>query len=77
VAALEASHALNLTTKRNQLAYDLLFMAMAQWKLGRHDEAKATLQRARDPQSQPRYVLPRHWREAEALIEGKTDEPKK
>src|SRR5262249_30175377 len=78
-AALEASHALNLKkSAQNQLAYDLLFLAMAQWKLGRHEEAMATLQRARDPKSQRiNLVQPRHWREAEALIEGKPNEPDK
>jgi tetratricopeptide (TPR) repeat protein len=77
-AALERSREVNLkASKADHYAYDLLFLALTQWQLGRHEEAKATLQRARDPQSQPSHVEPRHWREAEALIEGKTDEPNK
>jgi len=75
-AVLERARQLNRQAKRaNHYAYDLLFLAMAQWKLGRHEEARATFQQARDPDSHPRFVEPRHWREAEALIEGKTAEP--
>jgi hypothetical protein len=75
VAALERSQKLNKGGGA-QFAYDLLFQAMAQWQLGRHDEARATLDRIRDPKSRRRVML-RHWREAEALIEGKTAGPKK
>jgi WD40 repeat protein len=78
VAALERSRRLNLrASQENHYVYDLLFLAMAQWKSGRHEEARATLKRARDPKLPQHEVLPRHWREAEALIEGKVDEPKK
>jgi WD40 repeat protein len=78
VAALERSRELNLKASQvDHYAYDLLFLAMAQWQLGRHDEAKASLQRARDHESHPGHVEPRHWREAEALIEGKPNEPDK
>jgi WD40 repeat protein len=77
-AALERSRELNLKASRvNHYATDLLFLAMTQWKLSLHEDARATLQRARDPKSYPQWVMPAHWREAEALIEGKTDEPNK
>jgi WD40 repeat protein len=58
-------------------AYDLLILAMAQWKLGRHEEARATLQHARDPRQRANAIVPYHWRQAEELIEGKPQEPKK
>src|SRR5262249_51998577 len=78
VAALERSRGLNLrASQSNQYVFDLLFLAMAQLKSGRHEEAKATLQRARDPKVPQGEILPRHWREAEELIEGKAAEPKK
>jgi WD40 repeat protein/tRNA A-37 threonylcarbamoyl transferase component Bud32 len=73
VAVLERSRQLNLKSSReDHFAYDLLFLAMTQWKLGRHEEARATLRQARDPKSHPGYVLSRHWQEGEALI-GKAD----
>jgi WD40 repeat protein len=78
IAALERSRQLNLrASQSNHYVYDLLFLAMAQWKSGRHEEAKATLQRARDPKLPQHEVLPSHWREAEALIDGKPNEPNK
>jgi tetratricopeptide (TPR) repeat protein len=76
-AALEQSLELNLKAGRDdQVAYDLLFQAMSQCKLGRQEEARAFLQRARDPKLSG-MVSPRFWREAEALIEGKPNEPNK
>jgi WD40 repeat protein/serine/threonine protein kinase len=77
-AAATLERALALNTKTGAItSYDLLFLAMAQWQLGRHDQARATLQQARDPKARPNDVEPRHWREAEALIEGNAAEPKK
>jgi tetratricopeptide (TPR) repeat protein len=55
---------------------DLMWLAMAQYKLGRHEDARATFKRLR-PGDYKRSDLWRIWREAEALIEGKTDGPKK
>jgi tetratricopeptide (TPR) repeat protein len=55
--------------------YDLLFLAMAQYKMGRHEDAKATFKRM--PRGSKGYIRPDVWREAETLIEGKPNEPNK
>jgi hypothetical protein len=52
--------------------YDLLFLAMSEYKMGRHEDAKATLKRV-----PPGRIRPDIWREATALIEGKPNEPEK
>jgi WD40 repeat protein len=52
--------------------HDLLFLAMAQYKLGRHEDARCTFKRLK-----PGVIKPDLWREAEALIEGKPNEPNK
>jgi tetratricopeptide (TPR) repeat protein len=52
--------------------WDLLFLAMAEHKLGRHDDARATFKRVR-----PGTVVFKTWREAQELIEGKGAEPRK
>jgi hypothetical protein len=58
--------------------YDLLFLAMAQYKLGRHEDARATFKRVRPGSARPDLSInPDLWREAEALIEGKPNEPNK
>jgi hypothetical protein len=78
VVALERSRQLNFRAWQfNHFVADLLFLAMAQWKSGRHEEARATLQNARHPELPHDFVLPSHWREAETLIEGKPNEPNK
>jgi tetratricopeptide (TPR) repeat protein len=67
VATLERSN--------SRIVFDQWILAMAYWQLGRHDEARAALQKARDPTTGAR-IAPRQLREAEALIEGKITEPK-
>jgi tetratricopeptide (TPR) repeat protein len=52
--------------------YDLLFLAMSEYKMGRHEDAKVTLKRVH-----PGAIRPDVWREATALIEGKPNEPNK
>jgi hypothetical protein len=45
--------------------YDLLFLAMAQYKLGRHEDASATFKRVRPGSARPDLSInPDLWREA-------------
>jgi Flp pilus assembly protein TadD len=75
-AALQKSFQLRSEDPRFPIgAMDLVFLAMAQHQLGQKDEARATLARAREPKNQPGRLSPHIWREAEALIEGKTKGP--
>jgi tetratricopeptide (TPR) repeat protein len=80
-AILERAYELNVKQPEPWAipAYDLLYLAMAHWKMGRQEDARATLQRARnpDPKLRSHAIVPHHWREAEALIEGKSNEPNK
>jgi hypothetical protein len=78
-AAKHLKRAFKLNTSGNIAppAGDLLFLAMAQHRLGQQEEARQTLARARDPKMQARSISPHLWREAEALIEDKVVEPKK
>jgi WD40 repeat protein len=56
-------------------AGDLVFLAMAQHRLGQKEDARRTLAQARDPKFRPGSVSPHLWHEAEALIERKGDGP--
>lgn len=73
VDALERSRELNVQAgQSNNFVWDLLFLAMSYRQCGRHGEAGAALQLARDlPPSLRRWAFPGAWREAEELIEGK------
>jgi tetratricopeptide (TPR) repeat protein len=79
----EAAVTLESAFKINHFGYfsdpaaDLVFLAMAQHRLGQHEEARKTLARARDPKCSPQAINPQLWQEAEALIEGKMNEPNK
>ena len=73
----QRTYEMNLKSGELVLAQaDLMFLAMAQYKLGRHEDARATFKRLR-PGDYRRSDLWRIWREAEALIEGKPNEPNK
>jgi hypothetical protein len=72
----EAATVLRRTYEMNPKAgvnsqWDLLFLAMAEAKLGRQDDAKATFKRV-----SPRAVRADVWREAQELIEGIAAEPR-
>ncbi|HTU93820.1 MAG TPA: protein kinase [Gemmataceae bacterium] len=75
LATLTKSAKLN-AAKANTLPTDLAFLAMAQHKLGKKDEAKTTLDRLRQVMKQPNWEQSGEavgfLREAEELIEGKT-----
>src|SRR5262249_61443547 len=51
-------------------AGDLVFLAMAQYRLGQKEDARRTLAQAKGPKFQPGSVSPHGWREGEALIQG-------
>jgi WD40 repeat protein len=75
---LNSSFELNAASSQfNPPAGDLVFLAMAQHRLGQKEDARRTLAQARDPKFQPGSVSPHVWREARALIEGEGDGPKK
>jgi hypothetical protein len=66
------TYEMNLKSGGSRLDYDLLFLAMSEYKMGRHEDAKATLKRV-----PPGGIRTDFWREATALIEGKPNEPNK
>jgi WD40 repeat protein len=71
-AMCQRTYEFNRRTGTGETQYDLLFLAMAEYKLGRHEEARATFKRV------PVLDLWHNaWREAKELIEGKANEPKK
>ena len=74
LATLTKSEKLNVT-KEGAHPVDLAFLAMARYRLGDKDEAKATLGRLREVMKQPRRTKDAEaagfLREAEELIEGK------
>lgn len=76
----EAAEQLENAFKINSPGYpattagDLVFLAMAQHQLGREEDARKTLAQARGPGMMAGQISPHVWREAEALIEGKTKE---
>jgi len=75
---LNSAFEINAASSRfNPPAGDLVFLAMAQHRLGQREDARRTLAQARDPKFQPGSVSPHLWQEARALIEGEGDGPKK
>jgi WD40 repeat protein len=74
LVTLTKSEKLN-ATKEGSIPADLAFLAMTQHKLGKKDQAKATLDRLREVMKQPRRGRDTEarsfLREAEELIEGK------
>ncbi len=74
---LEIAFKINTSGPCSPPAGDLIFLAMAQHRLGAEEEARKTLAQARDPKMRPRFIGPHLWCEAEALIEGKAAELKK
>ena len=69
-----------IATNEGSHPADLAFLAMAQDKLRKNDEAQATLGRLREVMKQPRWAKDAEaqdfLREAEELIEGKATEKK-
>jgi tetratricopeptide (TPR) repeat protein len=72
VPILEKAFEINMSGNLSPPAGDLIFLAMAQHRLGRKEEARKTLVRARGPLPED-SISPHYWREAEALIGGKED----
>jgi Flp pilus assembly protein TadD len=72
ITNLESAYKINTSGYYSEPLTDLICMAMAQHRLGRTEEARKTLAQSREG----RGLVPPHLvREAEALIEGKTNEP--
>ncbi len=76
IVTLENAFKINTSGPCSPPAGDLIFLAMAQHRLGQKEEARKTLARARDRKFYPGNISPHVWREAEALIEGKANKPK-